>query len=433
MCISGGRDSLLQETRHAAERVPNQPRADASLIDGLITINRERLESAMTDVRTEGSASAASIEYTSAGRAWYGANEGDDWMTPVEPDCELGRWRHEFLLCLNDTARYAASRGSPLFLPGHISFLMAYARGWQKQEPGPDKDEAVIEALFYRIPRSAKHLVLRLSQAEWIPGWVRQLLLLTPFAISLLWQFIWSGMISAKDILGNGIRSVPPLVTAVVVIFVTSDAWRILGTGFTPRFFTLVIAFLLASLFFLVRRDWWADVVVDDSDVESMLNGIRRWKTDSLNKLMDRGAKPVRMEKPGGIRAVCAYLTYLTLIAFALIAVAVFVSIILIIVGLILVNANETKNIAGSVYAYESFSGIVATKQLFSLSLSLGAFAAFFLVAAQRSDDRNDFIKNILDRYRRAMLVYTIYCQARDSAEELTRMSIAWKPHKHGC
>ena len=356
-------------------------------------------------------------------------------MTSVVADHEQMRMRRDFLFGLNNTAMYAATRGSPLFLPSHISFLMAYVDGWLRSEPGPDneKEKAVTEALFRHSPKWAKHLILRLLKAEWIPVRAQRLLLLTPLLIPLVvtlpWQFIWSGAKSALDILGNGIRSVPPLVTAVVVVFVTSDAWRILGTGFTPRFFILVSTFLLASLLFLIRRDWWADLDAAEDDVERrLLEGIKRWNTDSLRDFMDRGAKPVPMEKPRGLRKVYAYLTYLGLIALALIATALFVSIILTIVGLILINANETKNLAGSVDVYHPLSGIMVTKQLLSLSLSLGAFAAFFLVAALRSADRDDFMKNILARYRRALLVYTTYCHARDSAKEWTGISAEFKP-----
>jgi hypothetical protein len=110
--------------------------------------------------------------------------------------------------------------------------------------------------------------------------------------------------------------------------------------------------------------------------------------------------------------------------------VALFVSISLIIVGLILINAKETQNLAGSVYIYQSFPGVVITRQLLSLSFSLGAFAAFFLVAAQHADDRETFAKNILVRYRRSLLVYTIYCQAHDLARSWTDVPIELKLYK---
>jgi len=339
--------------------------------------------------------------------------------------------RRDYLFGMNDIAMYAVSRGSPLLLPSHVAFLVAYVREWLRQDPGRDNEKAVIGALFHRAPRWARHLSVRLHRAQWIPREVRLPLLLTPLfiplAVILPCQLIWAAANSAWDILRKGVRSVPPLVTAVVVVFVTSDAWRILGTGFTVRFFMLVCAFLAASLIFLVREDWWADVSADEDEAESLLQGMKHWNQSVLHEFTRRGAKPVPMERPGGFRGVYAYLAYLTLVAFSLIAAALFVAAILIIVGLILINANETRNLAGSVYIYQSYPGITITKQLLSLSFSLGAFAAFFLVAAQHSDDRDKFMRSTLLRYRRALLAYTVYCRAHDCAAKWTGIPVELK------
>jgi hypothetical protein len=132
----------------------------------------------------------------------------------------------------------------------------------------------------------------------------------------------------------------------------------VLGTGFTPRFFMLVSTFLLASLLFLIRRDWWADFNVDENEVTPLLQGIKHRNREYLNEFIRRGATPLPVKRPSRLRGFDAYLSYLALIAFALIAVALFVSIVLIIVGLILINADETKNLAGSVYIYHPFPGI---------------------------------------------------------------------------
>ena len=334
----------------------------------------------------------------------------------------------DYLFGMNDLAMYAASRGSPLFLTSHVAFLVAYVREWLRLEPGPDNEMAVIAALFHRAPRWVRHLGVRLHQAQWIPWKVRLPLLLTPLfiplAVILPGQLVWSAASSAWDILKKGVHSVPPLVTAVVVVFVTSDAWRILGTGFTVRFFLLVCTFLTVSVLFLIREDWWADVSADADEATSLLQGMKDWKLCTLREFTRRGAKPVPMERPRGLRGAYAYLSYVTLVAFSLIAAALFVSAILIVVGLILINANETRSLAGSAYIYQSFPGITITKQLLSLSFSLGAFAAFFLVAAQHSDDRDKFMKNTLLRYRRALLVYTTYCRAHDSAAEWTGIPV---------
>jgi hypothetical protein len=339
--------------------------------------------------------------------------------------------RRDYLFGMNDIAMYAASRGSPLLLPSHVAFLVAYVREWLRLEPGPDNERAVIGALFHRAPRWARHLSVRLHRAQWIPRKVRLPLLLTPLfiplAVILPCQLVWAGVYSAWDILRKGVRSVPPMVTAVVVVFVTSDAWRILGTGFTVRFFILVCAFLTASLLFLVREDWWADVSADEDEAKSLLEGMKDWNQATLLQFTRMGAKPVPMERPRGLRGAYAYLAYITLVAFSLIAAALFVSAILIIVGLILINANETRSLAGSAYIYQSYPGITVTKQLLSLSFSLGAFSAFFLVAAQHSDDRDKFMKSVLLRYRRALLAYTTYCRAHDCAAEWTGVPVDLK------
>jgi hypothetical protein len=185
----------------------------------------------------------------------------------------------DYLFGMNDIAMYAVSRGSPLLLPSHVAFLVAYVREWLTLEPGPDNEKAVIEALFLRAPAWARRLGLRLHRARWIPRKVRLPILLTPLfiplAVILPCQLVWAGANSAWDILKKGVRSVPPLVTAVVVVFVTGDAWRILGAGFTVRFFILVCAFLTASLLFLIRVDWWTDVSADEDEAESLLQGIK--------------------------------------------------------------------------------------------------------------------------------------------------------------
>jgi hypothetical protein len=70
---------------------------------------------------------------------------------------------------------------------------------------------------------------------------------------------------------------------------------------------------------------------------------------------------------------------YLAVCVSALIATTLFVAAALIIVGITLINPSETRLLAGSVDIYWSLDGLVFTRQLMSLSLSLGAFASFFL------------------------------------------------------
>ena len=93
----------------------------------------------------------------------------------------------------------------------------------------------------------------------------------------------------------------------------------------------------------------------------------------------------------------------------------------MILVGLILINASETKSLAQSVQVYLTLPGhLVLTRQLVSLSLSLGAFATLFVVAGQRPDDRKELMDNALALIRRAFVVYSVYRRAYDHAAQWT-------------
>jgi hypothetical protein len=145
-----------------------------------------------------------------------------------------------------------------------------------------------------------------------------------------------------------------------------------------------------------------------------------------FHELMHLGAEPLPLVKPAKFWArVFLYSGYVAVSAFSLIVVAMAVSASLILVGLILISAKETKNLAQSVHIYLKLPWhLVITRQLVSLSLCLGAFAAFFLVAAQRPADRKEFMDNIISRVRRAFVVYSVYCRAHDSATDWTHVPV---------
>lgn len=133
-----------------------------------------------------------------------------------------------------------------------------------------------------------------------------------------------------------------------------------------------------------------------------------------LNTFIVLGAVPQEMEKPddsAGRQFV--YGTYLALTLLSLLEVALAVAAILTVVGMILVSKTETDTLASGVHVYFTLPGnIVLTAQLVSLSISLGCFAAFFLVAGQRPEDREVFINSGLKDLRRVLLAYSIYRRA---------------------
>jgi len=349
---------------------------------------------------------------------------------PESPPWSPGK----YLSDLNKTAIYAVSRGMVPLLVTHIRFLMKFTNAWLEKEKKKEQDSAgrATEALMGEWPRWT-----RWSQrpiAKWLgsralPNGAALVLVLLPYIVSLAVvvpsQIGWSVLKSSWDVLRRGVRGVPPLITAVVVVFVTNDAWRILGTGFTVRFTVLVAVFLLSSLLFLVRWTCWDDIDLSESQAKDLLAGVRRKNLERFTRFMDHGARPVPIVRPLIPGTIWVYAGYWLLCAFALVTTALFVSAMLIIIGVILISKSETMTLANSVHVYQTLpDGAVITKKLLSLSFSLGAFAAFFLVAAQRPSDRKVFMKNTLRRFRRDLVVYSIYCRAHDQAEPWTRVPV---------
>ena len=337
---------------------------------------------------------------------------------------------NQYLFDLNKTAIYAVTRGMPFLLATHAAFLVSFVDEWIK-EPQSAKEAA--GALFDRWPQWSQRRIARWLGSQRIPNKALLFLLLIPFVLPLAgvvpWQIGRSVLNSGWDVLRKGVRGVPPLITAVVVVFVTGDAWRILGNGFTVRFAVLVVVFLLASLLFLIRWNCWDDIDAKPREATDLLAGIKHKRPVGFHAFTDRGVEPSPISRPRGFGAVWVYTGYWMLCAFALVIAALFVSSALIVIGIILIDKQQTMTLANSVYVYQTLpGGVVITKQLLSLSFSLGAFAAFFLVAAQRPSDRRAFIKNVLVRYRRVLLVYTIYCCAHDQAAEWTQVPVHVKP-----
>jgi len=357
---------------------------------------------------------------------------------PEQVPPENPQWAADtYLSDLNKLAIYTATRGMLPLVVTHTRFLVkftnALVREHQKEhEKEQDNAGKATEALTSGWPKWSRRLIAGWLRSQ-VPNGPLLTVVLFPYFLRLVvfvpWLIAWSVVKSSWDVLRKGVRGVPPLITALVVVFVTSDAWRILGAGFTVRFTVLVVVFLLFSLLFLVRWSCWDDIDVEQPEAENLLVGIRRTNMARFRRFMTCGAAPAPIVRPGIPGTIWVYATYWLLCAFALIVSALFVSGTLILIGVILISKDETKTLANSVHVYQTLpGGAVITMQLLSLSFSLGAFAAFFLVAAQKPSDRTEFMANMLRRYRRDLVAYSIYCHAHDRAPDWTRIAVDFKP-----
>ena len=356
-------------------------------------------------------------------------------MTAVVPEQDRRTMiPHAYLSDLNKTAMCALAMGAPLGLVRHVTFLLNFINAWLDQvKGGAEEAENAARAVFDRAPARFQRRIGRLLGSGRMPRRVLLARLFFPLALQLAvimpWQFAMSLARSAWDMFRRGVHGVPPLITAVVVVFVTSDAWRILGNGLTVRFTVVVAVFLVASALFLIRGNCWLDIDAEHAEADRLLADIRQSLPEGFHEFTRRGITAAPMVRPSGRHAVRIYLSYWALAAFALIITAGFVASALIVIGTILISKNDTVTMAQSVNVYRSLpGGFVITRQLLSLSFSLGAFAAFFLVAAQRPEDRDAFMKDVLARYRQALLVYSVYCRAHDRAQELTRVPLHVRP-----
>jgi hypothetical protein len=323
-----------------------------------------------------------------------------------------------FIIDLNKAVWYMLRRGATFFFPDHLAFMADYIKAWQAQN---QNSAALARAMgtTYRIRRY--NPITTLLRAKWLPLALRQFTF-TFSAIPLI--FFGMSVLAGRGfyrMIRSSIRSVPPLLTAVVVVFVTSDAWRILGTGFSARPIALWVAFIIAAWLFLIRYRYWADI--QTVDMQDLLRAAE--SKGYLNSFIQLGAVPQEMEKPDD-RAGRQFVrgTYMVLTLLSLLEVALAVAAALTVVGMILVSKSETNTLANGVHVYFTLPGhVVLTTELVSLSITLGCFAAFFLVAGQRPEDREAFMNSGLTDLRRTLLAYSIYRRACTSSAAWTGVS----------
>ena len=320
-----------------------------------------------------------------------------------------------FIIDLNKAVWYMLRRGATFFFPDHLAFMADYIKAWQAQ----NQDSAALARAVgatYRIQRYNPLSIL--LRTKWLPLALRQFAFTIP-AIPLI--FFGMSVLAGRGfyrMIRSSVRSIPPLLTAVVVVFVTSDAWRILGAGFSARPIAVWFAFIIAAWLFLIRYKYWADIQA--VNMQDLLSTAR--SKGYLNSFIRLGAVPETMERPDDWAArQFVYVTYMVLTLLSLLEVALAVAAALTVVGMILVSKGETSTLAHGVNVYFTLPGhVVLTTQLVSLSITLGCFAAFFLVAGQRPEDRDAFMNSGLKDLRRVLLAYSIYRRACSSSPEWT-------------
>jgi hypothetical protein len=319
----------------------------------------------------------------------------------------------KFINDLGQNYMYLLARGAAFVMSDYRAFVTAYNAAWREQSNHQAAVTAVPDVL---VQASSYRLVSILLRARWIPNDRKQLVIF----ILIIPLLILSGSSSAYGIIRNGISRVPPLITAVVIVFVTGDAWRILGNGFTLGLIVLWVVLIMVSMLLLIRIDYWADIDVSEAEAIDLLQPIEQ--AARVHDFIKMGADPSPIRRPATLAGrQFVYFNYLMFSFLSLMGVALAVTVALLVVGMILISAHETDVLAHSVQIYWTLPGhVVITRQLLSLSLTLGVFAAFFLVVGQHTEGRERFMKDVLRDLRQFLLVYSVYCRAQEKAAEWT-------------
>ena len=127
---------------------------------------------------------------------------------------------------------------------------------------------------------------------------------------------------SVYKIMTRNIYGIPPLITSLIVVFITSDAWKILGNGFTLRLIILWAIFMTTSLFFLTQRDYWKDLK-ESGDEAADLNKVVK-ACPAIANFIEQGAEPSIAKPDCRSGRIYVHLNYWLLSFLALLGVAIY-------------------------------------------------------------------------------------------------------------
>jgi hypothetical protein len=313
----------------------------------------------------------------------------------------------EFVIDMNEVARYLVMQGAPFFLRSHSAFMAAYSKAWREQS----KDQqAVVD-----VPDSSYRKENSKSSRAFPFIGLKPVFLL---GLYVSWyRSVW-------DAISDNASKVPPLIAAVVVIFITSDAWDLFGTGFTVRLVALWCLTMGVSLLMLIKYDYWQDLAVGE-DGDHILQTVRPSPRAALRNFIDCGAEArVDREVCQRIGSMYVLINYVLLSILSLIGIAASVTLAVFIIGVLLVGVNATHQLSGAVNVDLIIPGdFVVTTQLVSLSITMGVFATFFFISGQKAEERRAFVQQSLQRLRRLLMVYSLYYQARANAPKWTEVT----------
>jgi hypothetical protein len=216
-----------------------------------------------------------------------------------------------------------------------------------------------------------------------------------------------------RDTFAVAVRALPPLLAVLLFLSLTQETWRAFGDLEGWRFGAVLIGFgLLAAVILLVG------LRAERAELASPRPGpdlAHRARQTPAAPLVERGVEPAappldRIERINLAVALLVTLALRVLVVGAVVGAAFFLF------GLLVVDEGLTEEWVGggaNVLVSISIAGreLVVTEALVRVAIVLGGFASLYFSAVALGDARNReaFLDDVLERFRRVMAAWSYY------------------------
>jgi hypothetical protein len=245
------------------------------------------------------------------------------------------------------------------------------------------------------------------------------------------YYIVWAGLRALSATFRLALTATPILLAILVVVFTTGDAWRLYGDEPLLRFGALTLVILVVAVLALYRvvvdqGGGWRHMVATMAQRKSMRPELVV-KTKAAD-LADAGVTPTDITHDGlwKLHRYNVYVLFWLTIFGQLVAVALWISLMFIILGAIIVTKSAASELLmGQPDVLWKFSilgqNFMVSQQLVLLSVTLGAVAAltFATLGLQDKNSRQDFFDRSLADLRQGLAMLSYYIGGVNDSEDM--------------
>ena len=332
-----------------------------------------------------------------------------------------------FVNDVDAVASHVVGRGLPLLITGHYRWMTRYLTSYFESAKVPQSITVGVSGPLpvsvkfpFNAPRGRLGPLTRSLAAAQVFDRLWQLI------SSLVVRLAVSAGLSIRSYLRTNALASAPLIAAIVIVFFTGDSWKILGQGFDWQFFVLLGFFLVFSLLGVANpRNLKSHFSISPADL-----GVKMRDPSVLSlsaALTSIGYELPHTPKLSKLAMINATAVYLGIITANLLLIGFLVSGGLVLIGLIRIDADLTRQLSGApAHVILHLPGnMVITQELLSLALTLGGLAvlSFSFVSLPNREARSDFASTASSGLRNVLLAFTVYQAALENETSLTGVS----------